>query len=612
MKTRLLLGVMALLLVACGSGEDRVTIGAKNFSESRILAAMMVELAKDSGISDVAIINYETSQAIQEALTQGDIDAYPEYNGTGLVMLGQNPIADGDAAMARVKELYEPLGMTWLPRLGFANNYALVMRPERAAELNVAGISDLVGPGADLTLGTEDDFPKRPLDGLQPLQARYGLTFGATVTVALDERATLYDRLLDGEVDVIEAYLTDGEIADYGLIVLDDDLQFFPVYEAAILARAASLSKHKALGAALEQLAGKIDNATMRNLNGKVDLEGRSPQAVARDALARMNLIDGGAVETEAPLSIATSPFLQSGATANEAVRAARRAFSGRDIQIVATHAPLQLITSSKARIALVGADELFDLTTTPPQRNNAFEALGALGQNLVHVITRADGPDNLANIETLATGPAGSSSGQLADALSTGLSLSWQMLPTEAENAAALIRQVTDGNADAALLSVPEGDSELLAAFTEKPLALIAINGWNDGNNLIRYPFLRQSRVSADTYPGQADAVETLGVQLVLAGPAADPTEVVGDQGPSSIAVGLSPVSPEAVLALNKAMPAATLLDPTLKQASALAPKLPTPAASINPAADISILNFFVIALFIWLVWLYARPEYT
>ena len=109
----------------------------------------------------------------------------------------------------------------------------------------------------NLTFGIEDDFEKRPLDGLQPLLQRYGLAFGQTTTIPLSERAQLYDKLLDGEADVIEVYTTDGQIADYGLTVLQDDLQFFPVYEAAILARASSLSTHQGLGPAIDALAGK-------------------------------------------------------------------------------------------------------------------------------------------------------------------------------------------------------------------------------------------------------------------------------------------------------------------------------------------------------------------
>src|SRR3546814_8987799 len=84
----------------------------------------------------------------------------------------------------------------------------------------------------------------------------------------------IYDKLLDAEVDVGEVYTTDGQIADYDLVLLEDDLSFFPVYEAAPLVRTDSLDRHPELREAIEALAGKIDAETMRALNSRVDIDG--------------------------------------------------------------------------------------------------------------------------------------------------------------------------------------------------------------------------------------------------------------------------------------------------------------------------------------------------
>src|SRR3546814_2501504 len=95
------------------------------------------------------------------------------------------------------------------------------MRADRARGLDVDSISDLIAQAGDLTLGIEADFQIRPLDGLQPLTARYGMEFGALDVVPLDERGVIYDKLLDAEGDVGEVYTTDGQIADYDLVLLD-------------------------------------------------------------------------------------------------------------------------------------------------------------------------------------------------------------------------------------------------------------------------------------------------------------------------------------------------------------------------------------------------------
>ncbi|MEM8792127.1 MAG: glycine betaine ABC transporter substrate-binding protein [Pseudomonadota bacterium] len=612
MFRNLIAAVLAVTLVGCEEAENQITFGAKNFGESRVLAHMMAELARAEGLPVAGVVGYETTQAIQEALKRGDIDAYPEYNGTGLVMLGQNPTSDGAAATARVKELYEPIGFSWREKFGFANNYGLVMRAERASELGLTTMTELVSRAGGLSIGVEDDFTKRPLDGFEPMRQRYGLEFGSVVEVPLAERASLYDQLIDGSIDVVEGYTTDGQIADYGLVVLNDDLQFFPVYDASPVARASSLSEHPSLGPVLDALAGRIDGALMQELNGKVDIEGRSAQAVARDTLARMGLIDSGAVEAGEPLLIAASADVSEGGASTSALRAARDAFTGQDIQITPTGNPLEMVASGDARLALVSSEAFFDLDGVTPSRDTRFEAVAAVDQNVAHVIVHAGGPTNMEAVTAFLTGPDGSSSHKVGSILTQGLGLSAGVRAAEAASPAALLGNLSAGSSEAAIVFAPQGDRALIEAMDAGRYRLLPILNWSDGPNLVKYPFMRSTRIAGGTYSGQFSAVETLGAQLVLAGPAEqNSSDIVGDQGPSAIATDLTPISSTAVLALNASIPGVVLIDPTLKQAAALAPTLPEPPASINPATDISILNLLVVCLLVWLVWLFVRPEY-
>ncbi len=600
-----------LVLSGCGDARDEVKIGAKNFGESRILAEMMAALAEEQGLPVAGVVDYPTTQVILEALKRGDIDVYPDYNGTGLVMLGQNATPDGEEAMKRVKEIYEPLGLSWLKRFGFENNYGLAVRAEQAGELSLTTISDLVVNAPRMSIAIEDDFQKRPLDGFTPMTTRYGIEFENVLVVPQDDRGTIYDRLIDGEVDVIEVYTTDGQIADYGLIVLEDDLNFFPVYEAVPLARADSLAKHAGLGVALEALAGKIDADTMRELNGRVEIEGHSPRAVARDALARLGLIDSGAVVTEEPLNIATEPPFTGGTTEATALRAARQAFRGQNVQIATGAAPLAAVSSGEARLALVGADAFFDISTPAPTRMPGYEAVAAVGEAMVHIVVARDGIKALSDAKTLAVGPAGSSSERIASVLISGLSLGATTMEVEAGTSEAFIEAVATGSADAAVLLAAEGDETVDTLFLGGGLTLLSPEGWKGGANLVRFPFLREARFPGSTYRGQYVPVDTLRTQLVLAGPAPDTTDVVGDLGPSSIAVSLSPISNSAVETINASIPGNLLVDPVLPLAAALAPELPEAPESVNPAPDISILSLVVVGGLIWMFWLYARPKY-
>ncbi len=607
----LLLALLAFSLAACDDSEKSIKIGAKNFGESHVLAHMMAAVAAEQGLPVAGVVGYANTQAVMEALKRGDIDAYPDYNGTGLVMLGQNPTADGDAATARVKELYEPLGFSWREKFGFANNYGLAMRPERAQELGISTMSELVSHAPELILGVEDDFIERPLDGLLAMNQRYDLEFAATEVVPLSERGKLYDLLLDGKLDLVEVYTTDGQISDYDLVILDDDLEYFPVYDASPVARAASLSTHQGFGPALDSLAGKIDGAAMQELNRKVDIEGRSPEAVARDALARMGIIQAGAVQTEEPLLIAAAPSIGEGAAASAALRAARSAFTGQDIQISPTLDPLGEVAAGNARLALVGADAFFDLSGPAPTRDNRFEAVAAVDQNLIHLVVAQFGPTGLEEAKSIVVGPEGSVSDRIAQLLKDGLNLSASIDRGDSGTAEALMSRLSDEGGNVAVIFTPEGDRALVDAFAKGNYRLVNIGGWSESANLVRFPFLRESRIGAGVYRGQLGSVDTLGSQLVLAGPAPTTGDAVGNTGPSAIAVGLTPISGTAVKAINASITGAPLIDPTLPQAAALSPELPAPPASMNPSPYVSILSLAVSILLVWLVWLYIRPEY-
>ncbi len=606
MRTIASLLVAGLVLAGCGDSQNAVKIGSKNFGESNILSHMFAILAQEQGLAVDGPVEYASTQAVLEAIKRGDVDVYPDYTGTGLVMLGQNPISDGDAAMERVKTLYEPLGLSWLARLGFDNTYGIVMQADRAKELGVSTISDLVAQAPTLTLGIEDDFQRRPLDGLTPMLQRYGMQFGSTEVVKLDDRGTLYDKLLDGEIDVAEIYTTDGQIAEYGLTVLRDDLQFFPVYEAAPLVRADALSQHQALGAALQALAGKIDADLMRSLNGKVDIEGRSAASVARAALIEMQLIEGGTVSTDEPMVVAASPSMSDSDLANTALRAVRRAFTGQEIRVGTDGSPLANVASGDARIALVGADAFFDLSGAVPTRDNRFEAVAAVGQNVVHLIGRG----NLQDAETIAAGPEGTDSARLGAVLINGLGLKASLVPVEAGTPEAILETLTSGGANAALIIAPLGNRTINRMIDGVAFKVLSLDAWNEGANLVRYPFLRAVRIPANTYRVQRQPIDTLGVQVVLAGMAPDTGNAVGDQGPSSVSTTISPIPDTTIKTIGEAIPGNLLVDPTLRQAAALAPELPTPPAAVNPAADVSVLNLAVVAMFIGLIWLYARPE--
>ncbi|MEO1540355.1 MAG: glycine betaine ABC transporter substrate-binding protein [Pseudomonadota bacterium] len=595
-----LLALLCLVgLVSCDEAQDSLKIGGKDFSESTILSEMIAALAEDAGIAVTRRTNLGDTRINLESLRRGDIDVYPEYNGTGLVMLGQPAMSDGDAAMDRVRSLYQPLGLVWGDRFGFANNYGLAMRAGRAEELGITSISDLVDRAGTLTIGIEENFQTRPLDGYGPMTARYGMEFGSVNVLPSEERPSLYDSLLDGSADVIEVFTTDGQIADLSLILLQDDLNFFPVYEGAPLIRADALVRFPELQGALRRLAGRLDAETMQRLNSQVDQDALAPREVARAALAEMGLIEADAgLDVSEPVLVAHSPLIGADAETGTALRAVREAYPGRRVLLQSEPDPLAAVGTGDAPLALVAAVEFAALEDGGELSPRPFEAFGVAGQAYVHLIGRGD-IRRFADVATLATGPEGSASHRAAQIIAAavdGLSL----VSTE---------DLSSADADAALVLAPIGSSVVQGLLEGG--RLLPVDGWDSGNNLVRFPQLRQARIPAGSYAGQIFAVETLSSQLVLAGPVVVDTDAVGPQGPgASIPTEVSALSDGTVIALNNALGQGTGLDPAIRAAPALTPLLPSPPAAVNPSSAISLMTALVLVMFGWLIWLYARPE--
>lgn len=269
-----------------------IVVASKPFGESYLLAEMFAQLLEARGVQAERRLGLGATEIAFAALRSGAIDVYPEYTGTGLLaILHERPSADPRAAYAQVaREFRERFGIRWLPPLGFQNTYAIAVRRATAERLGLRTLSDLARAGPKLRAGLTPDFIGRA-DGLPGLRGAYGLGFR-------DVRALLpavkYRALAAGEVDVIDGYATDGLIARYDLVVLEDDRGFFPPYEAAALLAPGVAERRPAAVAALTELSGRLSEATMRGLNRRVEVDGEPVPRVAADALGELGLLARG------------------------------------------------------------------------------------------------------------------------------------------------------------------------------------------------------------------------------------------------------------------------------------------------------------------------------
>ena len=286
----LLLSALCLLL-SCGPPRaDRIIVGSKNFTEQAILGELIAQrLESKTGLPVERRFYLAGSYICHQAILAGRIDIYPEYTGTALTaILKEKPQGDAAEVYNRVQEEYgRRFNLDVSKPLGFDNTFAIVIRGEDARRLGLRTISEAARYTPQWRAGFGYEFMERP-DGYAGLARTYGLKFAAPPRIM--DLGLLYRALKEKQVDLVAGSATDGLISALDMVVLDDDRHYFPPYEAVPIVRNETLRLHPAVGAALDDLAGKISADEMRRMNYAVDGEHRDVNEVVREFLRSKGL----------------------------------------------------------------------------------------------------------------------------------------------------------------------------------------------------------------------------------------------------------------------------------------------------------------------------------
>lgn len=258
-------------------GDRPIVVGAKAFTEQFILASVLAETLEASG-AEVERRENLGSTIIFDALRSGEIDVSVDYTGTIWATVMNRPeLIDRYAMFVEMAAwLREEHGILALGRLGFENAYELAMRADEGERLGVRSIADLAPLAADLEVGGDAEFFSRA-EWVSTREA-YGLSGIGTRSM---DTTFMYGAVRDGQVDVISAYTTDGRIAAFDLVLLDDPLGVLPPYDAVILL-SAEAARTLGLADSLMPLIGAIDNDAMREANRRVELDRDTPEQAAR------------------------------------------------------------------------------------------------------------------------------------------------------------------------------------------------------------------------------------------------------------------------------------------------------------------------------------------
>jgi osmoprotectant transport system substrate-binding protein len=283
--------ISTLFLTACGPPrESRIVVGSKNFTEQAILGEIFAQRLETKTDLRIERRFYLAGSFIcHQAILSGRIDLYSEYTGTALTaILKEKPEGARDEVYRRVKSEYEKrFDLTLGPPLGFNDTFAIEIRGEDARRLHLKTISQAAAYTPRWRPGFGYEFMERP-DGYKGLAATYGLRFAEPPRIM--DLGLLARALTEKQVDLIAGNTTDGLIPALDLFVLEDDRHYFPPYEAVAVIRQPTLARHPEVGRALDELAGKISDEDMQQLNYAVDGQHRDIKEVVQDFLKKKGL----------------------------------------------------------------------------------------------------------------------------------------------------------------------------------------------------------------------------------------------------------------------------------------------------------------------------------
>ncbi|MBM7650742.1 ABC transporter substrate-binding protein [Neobacillus cucumis] len=301
--TGILTGALVLSLVGCGSSnqstsasggkKDPIVVGSKNNTENYIQGEMFADILEANHVPVVRKLNLGGTNVTFQAIKSGQVDMYPEYTGTGLVDILKKPLEkDQKKVLTEVSDGFKQWNIEWLQPAPLNSTYGFAVKKATAEKYNLKTISDLAKHSKDLVLSFPQEFDVRP-DALPGLQKYYkdqgGFKFKNQFQIDYSLR---YQPLMQGKSDVTVSVGSDGDVAGNHLVVLKDDIEFFPAYNVAPIISDKKLKEYPQIKAPLEKLMSLLTDEQMQKLDWEVDgPDKKEIKDVAKDFLTKNGLL---------------------------------------------------------------------------------------------------------------------------------------------------------------------------------------------------------------------------------------------------------------------------------------------------------------------------------
>lgn len=300
--------VLLILLLCSGcsfpglgksANENGIVIASGNTTErqilSEIVSQMIMHYIPDTKTS--LINNLGSTLLIVQSLEKEYANiSGAMYTGTSLTgELGLPSTTNPEEAMRGVVEGYaQQYDSVWFPSYGFENTYAFMVTKEVAQKYDLKNISDLEEVKDSIRVGVDNAWIKRKGDGYEDFKKVYGFDFEHINSM---EIGLVYNAVYANKMDVVLGYSTDGRIASYDLVLLEDDMNLFPPYETSPVVTKKILRIYPEIETILLKLEGEIDSRQMQELNRLSDDEHFEPYTVAKKFLEENNYFESKFVQ---------------------------------------------------------------------------------------------------------------------------------------------------------------------------------------------------------------------------------------------------------------------------------------------------------------------------
>lgn len=258
-----------------------ITIGSKNFSESKIVMQIWTDALKKDGYNVKTKPNISSS-VVYQAIKSKQIDLYPEYTGTiAMTYLKGKIVGKSADAIANIaRKGMKKQGLTTLNYAPGNDAQGIAIRTSVAKKYGIKTISDLQKKANKIRFASQGEFDKRE-DGIPGLTKVYG-KFNFKSHKVYDP-SLKYQILAKGEGDITPASTTEGQLATGKYFALTDNKHFWPAYNLVPLVRNQTLKDNPGIKKVLNKIDRKLTTTELQKFNKKVDVDGQSYQSVAKD-----------------------------------------------------------------------------------------------------------------------------------------------------------------------------------------------------------------------------------------------------------------------------------------------------------------------------------------